>query len=340
MKRKNIRDVAREANVSISTVSHALNETRYVKEETKQKIKKIAKKLNYRPSAIAKGLRKKSINTVAIFVANIESQFFSKVTMGINKIANANNYHTIMVNTFYDEDEEEKIIESLRNQFIDGAIFVSGLNNVDCIKKLDEEKFPFVLVTRKINDRYPSILIDNMKAMEETIDYLANFGHRKIGYLTMDYQNRQTVTERFLGYKKGLKKNKLGYDSSIVLIGENKMIDEMKKGYILVRETFRNKEAPTAMIAATDNLAAGAYTAFKELDLKIPQDISIVGFDNLPMSRFLDPPLTTIKQPKEKLGSCAMEMLIKLIRSEEIRQNIQILDTAITERGSVTYPSK
>ncbi len=334
-KRFTIKDVAREANVSVSTVSHALNDTRYVKAETKTRIQAIARQLDYNASKLAAGLRKKSLRMIAVFVANIESQFFAKVLKGINRVALSHDFHTMVVNTFYNQAEEEKIIENLKNQLIDGAIFVSGFDNRHCIKRLHDQGFPFVLVARKLDKDYPSVLIDNFAATRSAVGYLSDGGHRKIGYLTMDFKGKKTLTERFAGYRQGLKDCGLSFDPNRVVIGAPDMIDEMEKSYLLCSKHFRARSWPSALIAATDHLAAGAYAACKEMGLKIPEHLSVVGFDNLPLAKFLDPPLTSIKQPKEEMGAYAMEMLMKRLSGEKIEKKWMMMDTKFIERKSV-----
>jgi len=329
-----IKDVAKKANVSVSTVSHALNKTRYVKEETKKKIFKVASELQYRPSAIARGLRNKSLRTVSVFVPNISSQFFSQILIGINEVALQNNYHIIMVNTFYDSEEEEETLENLKNQFIDGAILVSGNNNIECIKRLREENFPFVLIARDIDPNIPSILIDNFEASRKAVNHLISKGHKSIGYVTMRFSGMKTLEDRFLGYKKGLEDNNIKYDPGYVLIVDEMMIDEMAGSYKYCKPFFNNN-IPTAIMAATDNIAAGLYVALKEKGLKVPDDVSVIGFDNLPISRFLDPSLTTTKQPKKMMGHRAMKVLLDLINKKEISEPIIRLKTQIVERDSV-----
>ncbi len=329
-----IKDVAKKANVSISTVSHTLNSTRYVKEETREKILEIVNELQYRPSTIARGLRKKSLKTVSVFVPNISSQFFSQILIGINEVALQNNYHIIIVNTFYNSEEEEKTLENLKNQFIDGAILVSGNNNAACIKKLKKENFPFVLIARDIDPEIPSVLINNFEASRNGVKYLAAKGHRSIGYVAMRFLGMKTVEDRFLGYKKGLEENNIKYDPDNVLIIDEMMIDEMAVSYKQCKKFFNNN-IPTAIMTATDNIAAGLYVALKERGLKIPEDVSVIGFDNLPISRFLDPPLTTIKQPKKLMGYKGMKILLDLINKKEILDSIIKLKTKIIERDSV-----
>ena len=336
MGRYNIKDVAKACGVSISTVSHALNDSRYVKKETKEKIFTVASKMGYKPSTLAKGLRKKSLNTIAVFVPNIASQFFSQVLLGVNKIANKNDFHIIMVNTFYDDAEETRLIENLKNQYIDGAIFISGFDNKKSIKELYSEKIPIVLVARKTGNNIPSVLIDNFEAAKSGTDYLISLGHKNIGYVTFKPDGRQTVRERFEGYRQGLLRSNLKYNSKNVLIMEQSPIDEMGMAYEHCKEFYKNKDLPSAIMTVTDNVAAGVYNYLKEKGYRIPQDISVMGFDNLLLSAFLDPPLTTIEQPKEKMGEIAMEMLLKIIKKEySENSNIVNLDSRLVIRKSV-----
>lgn len=336
MTRYNIKDVAKACGVSISTISHALNDSRYVKKETKEKIFSIASEMGYKPSTLAKGLRKKSLNTIAVFVPNIASQFFSQVLLGVNKIANKNDFHIIIVNTFYDSDEETRLIENLKNQYVDGAIFISGFDNSKSIQDLYEEKIPIVLVARKTGINIPSVLINNFEASKSGTDYLVSLGHKNIGYVTFNLNGRQTLRERFEGYRQGLAQNNLEYVPENVLIIEQSPIDEMSIAYEQCKKFYENKSLPTAIMTVTDNVAAGVYNFLKEKGLGIPDDVSVMGFDNLLLGAFLDPPLTTIEQPKEKMGEIAMEMLLEIIRKKHNRNsNIINLDPRIVIRKSV-----
>ncbi|MDD3521114.1 MAG: LacI family DNA-binding transcriptional regulator [Actinomycetota bacterium] len=335
MARYNIKDVAKVCGVSISTVSHALNDSRYVKKETKEKIFAIASEIGYKPSALAKGLRRKSLNTIAVFIPNIASQFFSQILLGVNKIANKNDFHIIIVNTFYNSEEESRLIESLKSQYVDGAIFVSGLDNRDCIKELHKENFPIVLVARKISEDIPSVLIDNFEAAKSGVDYLVSLGHKDIGYVTFEFENRSTVKDRFEGYKQGLVQNGLEFSPEKVLKIKQYSMDEMGITYECCKKFYVEKKLPTAIMTVTDNVAAGVYNFLKEKGCSIPEDISLVGFDNLLLSAFLDPPLTTIEQPKEKMGECAMEMIINIIKNRhDIKNNIVNLDSKLIVRKS------
>jgi DNA-binding LacI/PurR family transcriptional regulator len=342
MARYNIKDVAKACGVSISTVSHALNGSRYVKKETKEKIFSTASEMGYKASALAKGLRKKSLNTIAVFIPNIASQFFSQVLIGINKIANKNDFHIIIVNTFYDSDEETRLIENLKNQYVDGAIFVSGLDNERCIRELNNEKFPIVLVARKVGEGIPSVLINNFEAAKSGVDYLASLGHRDIGYITFEFKERHTVSERFEGFKEGLLQNGLEYRQENILIMKQYSIDEMGMTYKYAKKFFEDGSFPTAIMTVTDNVAAGIYNILKEKGCKIPEDVSVLGFDNLLLSAFLDPPLTTIEQPKEQMGEKAMEMMLDIIKKRQAgKGNIINLESRLIKRKSASkYKNK
>lgn len=340
MTRFNIKDVAKACGVSISTVSHALNDSRYVKRETKEKIFDVATKMGYKPSTLAKGLRRKSLSTIAVFLPNIASQFFSQVLIGINKVANKNDYHIIIANTFYNSEEETRMVETLKNQYVDGAIFISGLNNREYMKELYKEGFPIVLVARKISKDIPSVLINNFEAAKSGVNYLASLGHKDIAYITFEFENRYTVKERFEGFKQGLFENGLKCNPENVLIMKQKqyLIDEMNMAYECAKNFFNNRKFPTAIMTVTDNVAAGIYSILKEKGCRIPDDVSVVGFDNLLLSAFLDPPLTTIEQPKEKMGECAMEMMLNIIKSGNYAQeSIVTLDSKLIVRKSTDY---
>ena len=182
----------------------------------------------------------------------------------------------------------------------------------------------------------PSVLIDNYEASRKAVNYLCKFGHKRIGYVSMDYDGRNTVKERFLGYKKGLSDNNIKYDTGIVLIDKELMFDEMNRSYNLCKDFFSMRNMPTAVMAATDNIAAGVYVALKKNNNSIPSDVSVIGFDDLQISKYFDPSLTTVKQPKEDMGVFAMRLLIDVINKKDIENNHIIFGTEIIKRNSVT----
>ena len=338
-KTTSIKDVARKAGVSISTVSNALNNSRYVKKETKEKILEITRNLNYTPNIIARGLKIRSTSTVAVIVPDISNQFFAQVIKGVEEVARLRKYNVLLACTYYDVLEEKKSIEILRKQFVDGFVFISGYNSFDHIKELNDDKVPVVVADRELEDaKVPSVLIDNFGAMREAVNYLHRLGHKKIGYISYTYDNQTTVEKRFKGYCEGLKDNKLIFDPDIVVISEALRLNELQGSREAVKKILNCKNIPSVIMNASDFIAVGVVRALKELKIKIPEEISVVGFDNILMSLYTDPLLTTIKQPKKQMGITAINLLLDIIKGKRVKEKNIVLPTELIVRQSVAKP--
>ena len=334
-----IKDVAREAGVSISTVSNALNNSRYVKKETKEKILEITKNLNYTPNIIARGLKTRSTRTVAVIVPDISNQFFAQVIKGVEEVARQRKYNVLLTCTYYDVLEEKKSIEILRQQFVDGFLFISGYDSFAHIKELNDDKVPVVVADRELKEKkIPSVLIENFRAMRDTVNYLHRLGHKRIGYISYTYDNQTTVEKRFKGYCRGLKDNKLVFDPDIVVISEALRLNELQGSREAIKKILNCKDIPSVIINASDFIAVGVIRALKELKIKIPEEISVVGFDNILMSLYTDPLLTTIKQPKKQMGDTAMNLLLDIIKHKRVKEKNIILPTELIVRNSVAKP--
>ena len=334
-----IKDVARKAGVSISTVSNALNNSRYVKKETKEKILEITKNLNYTPNIIARGLKTRSTSTVAVIVPDISNQFFAQVIRGVEEIARLRKYNVLLTCTYYDVLEEKKSIEILRQQFVDGFLFISGYDSFAHIKELNDDKVPVVVADRELKEKkIPSVLIENFGAMRDTVNYLHRLGHKRIGYISYTYDNQTTVEKRFKGYCRGLKDNKLVFDPDIVVISEALRLNELQGSREAIKKILNCKDIPSVIINASDFIAVGVIRALKELKIKIPEEISVVGFDNILMSLYTDPLLTTIKQPKKQMGDTAMNLLLDIIKHKRVKEKNIILPTELIVRNSVAKP--
>jgi Transcriptional regulators len=335
-----IKDVAKEAGVSISTVSNALNNSRYVKKETKNRIKEIAKRLKYEPNILARGLKTKSTNTVAVVVPDISNQFFAQVIRGVEESARLRNFNVLLACTYYDVLDEKKSIENLKKQFVDGFIFISGYDSFEHIRELKNNNFPVVLADRELGDtKVPSVLIDNFRAIKEVVKYLYDLGHKKIGYISYAYDNQTTVRKRFEGYCEGLKENKLDYNPDMVVISGTLRLNELQGSREAVRKIIKSKSIPSVIMTASDFIAVGVIKALKDLKIKVPEEISVVGFDNILISQYSSPLLTTVKQPKEKMGTIAMNLLLDIIEGKKITDRNIVLSTKIIERESVIKPA-
>jgi len=340
LNRSSIKDVAREAKVSISTVSSVINKTKFVSEEKQERVLEAVKKLNYKPNIIARGLRTKSTKTVGIIVPDIGSPFFAQIIKGMEEVARNRGYTLILGCTFYSIEEEERQMNVLLDQLIDGLIFFCGYDKYEHIKKINDQKIPVVVIDREIDDlNIPSVMINNTLAMETAVDYLCSFSHREIGYLTFSFENQTTVRKRYIGYCNGLKKNKISYNPKFVIIDDSVRLNEIEGTYNIVKKFLENGgKIPTSFITMADFFAYGLIKALKEDGYRIPRDVSIIGFDNIIFSGFVDPPLTTVKQPKKLMGSTAMNLLLDIVEGREVKEKNIILPTEIIERDSVGPP--
>jgi len=334
-----IKDIAKEANVAISTVSNVINKTRFVSESTNKRVEEAISKLDYHPNIIARGLRTKSTRTIGIIVPDIGSSFFSQVINGIEEVARKRKYTIILGCTSFDPREEERITNTLIDSFIDGFIFFSGYDNYDFIKKIQERNIPLIVLDKDLgeNSNIPTVVIDNFAANESCVDYLCKFNHKRIGYVSFTYDKQTTVKKRFDGYLSGLKKNNLKFDPDLVLMSSDMRLHETTLTYETVRNFIKKGKIPTAFMVAADVFAYGLLRALKDEGFRVPEDVSVMGFDNILFSQFTNPTLTTLKQPKKLMGNISMNLLIDIIEGKDIEQKRIILPTDIIERESVTF---
>jgi LacI family transcriptional regulator len=336
IERSSIKDVAREAGVSISTVSSVINKNKFVSEELKNRVQEAIKKLEYKPNIIARGLRIKSTSTVGVILPDISQPFFAQVIRGMEEAARRRGYTLILGCSFYNIKEEERQINILMDQFVDGIIFFCGYDSHDHIIEVYDSGIPVVVTDREIEDKsIPSVLIDNSLAMEKAVEYLVEMGHRKIGYVTFSFHNQTTARKRYEGYLSGIKKHGIKYDPELVIIDDSIRLNELSGAYNAVRGLLNNKIMPSAFVTLADYLAIGLIKALKEVGYKVPQDISVMGFNNEIVSQFSEPPLTSVKQPKKLMGQMAMDLLLDMVENKEVKDKNIILPTEIIERDSV-----
>ncbi|MGM0368189.1 MAG: LacI family DNA-binding transcriptional regulator [Actinomycetota bacterium] len=339
-KSPSIKDIAREAGVAISTVSNVINKKGIVTAKTRKKVSKAIDKLGYRPNIIARSLRTRSTNTIGVILQDISNPFGSHVIKGMEEVARKRGYILILGCTFYDKEEEERQVHTLLDQFVDGLIFISGYNNESFVEKIYNRGIPLVSADRELKNKgIPSVLIDNKEATQKAVDYLCKYGHRDIGYITFNLEEQTTTKNRYLGYIEGLKKNNLEVKEEYIIMDDYMRLKETEGTYEVVKSYIKNNKMPSAFITLSDVNAYGLIKALKEEDLRVPQDVSVVGFDNVYFSNFLDPGLTTIKQPKKLMGQKAMNLLIDIVERKDIKTKNILLPTTLIERDSVDFPA-
>lgn len=324
-----ILDIARRANVSITTVSRVINNSPHkVNQNTRERVLKIIKELDYRPNAIAKSLINKKTMSIGVIIPDISNPYYAEIVRGIQDLADQRGYTVLLQNTDRRKDRIIKYIYLLREKSADGVIFSGGIiHEPDVLKVLKPIQDRVVVIGRHpVN--FPSIRVDNINGAIEATQHLINLGHRNILFIGGPDKST-TAKDRLKGYLNVLKK--LGDQDGKELIKKGDFT--IMSGYTITKEFLLQKNRPTAIFAANDQMAFGAIKAIKEEGLKIPEDIAVVGFDNLPLSSYIDPPLTTVEIPMYDLGYTAMEILINLLSGKKV-ERIKLFKTKLIIRES------
>ncbi|MGB9857796.1 MAG: LacI family DNA-binding transcriptional regulator [Dictyoglomaceae bacterium] len=336
LKPPTMKDVAKRAGVSVSTVSHVINKTRYVEEETKKKVLSAIKELGYRPNIVARSLRKKSTNTIGLIVSNIANLFYPEVVRGIEDVLLEHKYNIILCNSDEDIDKEREYIEVLYSKQVDGII-ITPSKSTETRKNLElfiSQDIPVILVDRRIAGiETDVVLADNVFGTFSATEYLINLGHKRIGIITGPLDTT-TGKERLDGYLKALEKYNIPVEKDLIREGNFKRDGGYEKG----KELLDLENPPTAIISSNNLMTLGLISAISERELKIPEDISIISFDDMEWFKYFSPPLTAISQPSYELGKTAGLLLIERLKRRRKRPKEVILPTNLIIRGSCTSP--
>ena len=330
--KKNItmKDVAEEAEVSVATVSNIINKKdKYVSPELEKRVKKVIKKLNYSPNKIAKSLKTKKSFNIGVLVPDITNPFFSEIVKGGEKLAVNNDYQILLYNTDGNIKREKEGINNFLNQGVDGIIDIAPRRNTKEIKKYYEEKnVPMVIVDRpiKLSSEHAGVVFaDNYIGSHEVAEHLLKNNKRK--YICMaGPKNVPNVKKRITGFVDGLKEHGILKEEIEIIYGEFKH----QSGHDLMKTLLNKYKNPMSIFICSDIMAWGAIEAIKN-NRKIPEDISIVGFDNIYFSELLNPPLTTVNQPKFELGHKSVKLLFNIIKNKKTSKEI-ILSTNLVIR--------
>ncbi|GGG09423.1 catabolite control protein A [Paenibacillus abyssi] len=327
-----IYDVAREAGVSMATVSRVVNNNPNVKPQTRKKVFEAIERLGYRPNAVARGLASKKTTTVGVVIPDISNAIFAEVARGIEDIANMYHYNIILCNADKKKEKEIRVINTLLEKQVDGLLFMGGAVTDEHIQAFKTANVPIVLcATTDEQGTIPSVDIDHEAAAFDAVSSLIAQGHKSIAMISGTLQDPANGYARFQGYKRALETAGLAYDEELVRVGNYRYesgIEAMK--YFL---ELNNK--PTAVFAATDEMAIGAIHAIQDFGLKVPDDISVISVDNSRMASMVRPQLTTVAQPMYDIGAVSMRLLTKLMKKENVDQSKVVLPHELISRQSV-----
>ena len=326
-----IKDVAKEAGVSIATVSRVLNDIDVVNEDTKKKVLDAIKKLGYRPNIVARSLKTQRTKTIGILLPDISNQFYPEIVRGAEDVSNIYDYNIILCNSDLDIEKEKEYLRVLKEKMVDGVIYMSSELNQEIMDIINELDLKTVLVeTRDNNGSLPSVTINNAKASKESTEYLLSKGLKNIAFIGTEKDGMNAWSDRYLGYEKAMKEANIEVNPELVYFGSIKM----KTGCEGVSKFINSKQKFDGIVCASDDIAMGAINELRDNNIDVPKDVSVIGFnDNFAASIFY-PKITTISQPTYDMGSVAMRMLIKMLTQKPLEESQYVLDYKLVERDS------
>jgi LacI family transcriptional regulator len=325
-----MRDVSERAGVSKTTVSHVINNTRFVEEETKQRVVQAIAELGYRPSVVARSLTTNRTETVGVIVSDASNYFFAEVLRGIEDVLMPEDYALLVCNTAEILEREAHYLDILMRQRVDGIIAAATSQRWDILTEVEIQHIPVVFVDRVFEGLGgPFVGVDNRRGAYLGTSHLIECGHRRIGILA-GFQRLSTMRERLDGFRQALQEHDVPLPEEWVVTS----ILSIEGGYEAMRQLLTLPKRPTAVFINNNLLSLGALMAIKQVGLRCPEDVSVVGFDDHPWAVVSDPPLTVVRQPAQQLGQVAAQILLGLINGEQPPESRTILDCELISRQS------
>jgi DNA-binding LacI/PurR family transcriptional regulator len=329
-KKATVKDVSKLAGVSTATVSRVLAGYDEVSDETRKRVQEATKELNYQPNRNARNLRTKTTSKIGVIISDIQNPFFGSVVRGIEKITVTENFSLILGNSDEDPDREKQLITILLEEGVAGIVLVPTSANVEDYLPLFNAGTPFVILDRQLPfSNLDMVLVNGKTGAEMAMDHLVQMGHRKIGYVG-GMKHLSVMQEREQGYLIALRKNDLPFREDYLRQGNNRQ----NGGHDAVCELLSLPEPPTAILIANNLMTLGGLQAIHESGLDIPEQISLVGFDDMDWASSLRPPLTCVAQPAYEMGETAAKILLERIHQPELPNQTILLDTKLVVRAS------
>lgn len=333
MDQVNLKRLAKELNLAVSTVSRALSDSYDISAETKERVRSLAKKLNYQPNPYARSLRKHNSNTIAIIIPEIANNFFSLAIDGIEEVTQANGYHVLIYLTHENPLKEAAFIRHLMSGRVDGILMSlsSGTGDISHLHELKENNIPIVFFDRICEEvRTVKVTTNDYESGHLATQHLIDKGCRNIGYLAFS-KNLSIGQRRVEGYIDALKKNQIPLKEEYIVHCSNN-----GGNYEKIKNLLSSEGRPDGIFASVELLAIQCYEVCKELNLRIPEDVKVISFSNLRTASLLNPPLTTITQPAFDIGKEAATALFKALgkNAEELEDKKIVLSSTLIERES------
>jgi len=325
-----ILDVARLAQVSTATVSRVINSPDTVREKTREKVLRAMKMCNYKYNALARGFATKKSNTIGLIIPSINNPVFAESTLGVQEYAEQKQIKVILGNTSYKITQEESLINALRESQVDGLIITTTNPKGEIIKSLVDEEVPFVLLFSTVKTGPISAVgVDNYRGGYEATEHLISLGHRQIGMIAGSFSVTDRSYHRWHGYRQCLKDNGIPYNKNLLVQTEY----SLSGGRNSIKQLLKQDLPPSAVFCSNDYIALGAIKGARETGLSLPEELSIVGFDDMPTASYMVPALTTIRQPAYEMGRRACELLLQKMENPD-KPEQHMLETKLVVRES------
>ncbi|OIJ10911.1 catabolite control protein A [Anaerobacillus arseniciselenatis] len=326
-----IYDVAREAGVSMATVSRVVNGNPNVKPTTRKKVLEAIERLGYRPNAVARGLASKRTTTVGVIIPDISSIFFAELARGIEDIATMYKYNIILCNSDQNKDKEIHLVNTLLEKQVDGIVFMGGEITEEHVEQFKRSPVPIVLsATMDPEKDFPSVNINYEQAAYDAIKFLLNNGHKKIGMLTGSLEDPVNGYQKYAGFRRAIEEAGITFDDDYVILGDY----TYDSGIEAMEKFLELDEVPTAIFAGTDEMALGIIHGAQDRGLQVPNDVEVIGFDNTRLAAMVRPTLTSVVQPMYDIGAVSMRLLTKYMNKEEVTDEVVLLPHRIEFRQS------
>jgi len=327
----NIKNVAQHAGVSITTVSHVVNGTRFVSETARLRVEEAVRELGYVPSAVARSLKHNSTRTFGMVIPNNSNPYFAEIIRGVEDRCFAAGYNVILCNSNDDPKRQASYLRVLAEKRVDGLVFVASGSDAVVRATLGEIKIPLVLLDRDVAGMVNCDLVEVNHTVggELATKHLLDLGHPRVACISGP-PGLSPSSQRRAGWKQALEDTGVERKENDLARGDF----TARGGYLAMQVLLKRKPRPTAVFVCNDLMAFGAMTAAREAGVAVPEQLSIVGFDDIDLAAFSAPPLTTVAQPKQQIGTLAAELLLERVEASRSETRRVILDPQLKIRGS------
>jgi len=328
-----IKDIAARAGISYATVSRALNGKYGVSKDTREKVKALALEMDYQPNAIARGLVSRSTKTVGLVIPDIANPFFPRIALGVEERLLKFGYSVFLCNTSWNSDREQNYLNTLIQNQVDGIIISPVTQYSDAIESMIPEDIPLVYVSSHPEGTTLShVMVDNVKGADMAVSHLLSRNRKRIAFIGSE-QDIHALDDRLAGYRQALKRANIEVSEDLIVLDEF----QERSGYKMIRGLLDKGIVPDAVFAENDLLALGVFEGIRASGYRVPEDIAVIGFDDIPIMSHPDIQITTIHQPKYRIGVYAAEVLLHqltLSSSERRMERVTLQPELIVRRST------